>query len=124
RRVNNFHDGAMAAAQLPAYTQRMAALRLCEESLGPAQKQNEIIKRVWGDWPAAYLLPALMRAHERSELARMENRLTRVALALAAFNGDHGSYPASLTELSPNYLSEVPEDTFSDKPLLYSRTAD
>jgi hypothetical protein len=52
----------------------------------------------------------------------MESRLTQVTLMLDAFEADHGAYPASLTELAPTYLTTVPIDSFSEKPLVYART--
>lgn len=53
----------------------------------------------------------------------MENQLTQVALALAAFKADHRMYPAALADLSPAYLKTAPNDLFFDKPLIYSKTA-
>ena len=120
RGVNHFHDGAMAAAGLATYSQRIAGLKLCEDSLAPATQRNEFSKRYPGDWPAAYLLPALIRAHQQAAIAKMEFRLAQLALALAAFKADHQQYPATLAELSPAYLSTVPDDVFSAKPLNYS----
>ena len=49
----------------------------------------------------------------------MARRLTQIALALAAWHTEHQSYPQSLSELSPKYLAGVPDDLFSDKPLIY-----
>jgi len=40
------------------------------------------------------------------------NSLLLAALALRAFQAEHGSYPATLTELAPSYLSRVPLDPF------------
>lgn len=45
--------------------------------------------------------------------------LDRLALALAAYRADHGSYPARLDDLTPAYLDEVPKDIFSDAELRY-----
>src|SRR5262249_28006200 len=36
---------------------------------------------------------------------------------------EHGAYPKELAELAPKYLTQVPEDLFSGKPLIY-RPAD
>lgn len=45
-------------------------------------------------------------------------------LALRAFKMEHGKYPAFLSELSPTYLSRVPDDLFSLKgKLKYRRTS-
>jgi hypothetical protein len=119
RSINAFHDGALAATQLSNYPQRMEALDRCEKSLAPAAEHSEFVKRLSGDWAAAYLLPAVVRAYQRSDVAHMERDLSRIALALAAFKIDHQDYPASLDELVPGYLRAVPLDVFSDKPLSY-----
>src|SRR5437763_272388 len=89
RGVNHFHDGALAAAGLATYSQRIAGLKLCEDSLTPATQRSEFSKRYSGDWPAAYLLPALIRAHQQAAIAKMEFRLAQAALALAAFKADN-----------------------------------
>ena len=44
-------------------------------------------------------------------------RVTLTALAAQAYKGDTGSYPASLEQLVPQYLDEVPRDPFVDAPL-------
>ena len=54
----------------------------------------------------------------------MQYHLARVALGLSVFKAERGAYPATLAELSPTYLSTVPIDTFIERPLAYSRTAD
>jgi hypothetical protein len=69
------------------------------------------------------LMPALTKmAHgEARGLAAL--RLSRVAIALEQFRLQNGgSYPASLSELSPRFLSTVPGDPFTDGPFSYSRT--
>src|SRR5206468_7335626 len=84
---------------------------------------NEFAKRYSGEWPAAYLLPALMEAHKHLAVAKMESRLARIALALAAFHAEHADYPQSLGQLVPEYLPAIPDDFFVEKPLVYARTA-
>ena len=43
------------------------------------------------------------------------------AVALSAFRHDHGTYPAALDELLPDYMDELPRDPFRDSPLGYIR---
>jgi len=40
-------------------------------------------------------------------------------LALAQYAADHGAPPAQLAELAPNYLPKVPDDPFSELPMVY-----
>ncbi|BDI30836.1 hypothetical protein CCAX7_28870 [Capsulimonas corticalis] len=50
-------------------------------------------------------------------------RLLLTALALNAYHGATGTYPASLSQLTPRYLSSVPRDPFSpsSSPLQYKQ---
>ncbi len=50
-----------------------------------------------------------------TDLARL--RLTLVELALHAYQRDNGGFPEDLTELSPIYLSSVPQDPFTQDTL-------
>lgn len=51
---------------------------------------------------------------------RIRRRFDRVIVALRAYAVEHeGAYPKSLDALVPKYLSSVPMDPFSEKPLCY-----
>lgn len=43
--------------------------------------------------------------------------LTNLAFATSAYQADHDAYPDSLEVLTPNYISHIPTDPFSGKPL-------
>ena len=43
--------------------------------------------------------------------------LTNLAFAASAYQADHDAYPDSLEDLTPNYISHIPTDPFSGKPL-------
>ena len=121
--ANQWYDGALAALRQPSYAMRYAAMQQWEQDIARFDQSNH-----WGflspRWMLRVFMPALMRPQQRWETARAENRLSQVALALAAFKSDHnGAYPATLSELSPDYLREIPADNFTDRPLIYSRTA-
>lgn len=47
------------------------------------------------------------------------NRLLATTLALRAYKLDHGTYPATLQALVPQYLPAVPADPFAAAPLRY-----
>jgi len=47
--------------------------------------------------------------------------LTFTALALQRFRLARGDYPASLTELRPDFLAAIPNDPFDGRPLRYRR---
>jgi hypothetical protein len=124
RVMNHFNDGALSAIRQPTYARRIAALNLWDSEVKKLAGQNPVSKVLSSDWPATIFLPALMQAEQNADVTLMENRLTQVALALAAFKADRGAYPAVLQELSPAYLSSLPDDFFSGRPLVYSRTSD
>jgi hypothetical protein len=48
--------------------------------------------------------------------------ITRTACQLALYQHRNGSFPDSLTELVPEYLSEIPRDLMDGAPLRYRRT--
>jgi hypothetical protein len=65
------------------------------------------------------MLPGVRKvqsAHDRSE--QVERNL-HVAFALAAYQREHGRYPARLDDLAPRYLAAVPDDLFAGRPLVY-----
>lgn len=62
--------------------------------------------------------------HLAETKCRQRSRNLEIALALSAWRGDHDSYPKSLADLAPQYLTAVPTDFFTDQPLRYERTAD
>ncbi|MBS0205346.1 MAG: hypothetical protein JSS49_20775 [Planctomycetes bacterium] len=44
----------------------------------------------------------------------------RTGFALAACRAEQGSYPKNLDELVPEFLTAVPLDKYTDKPLIYT----
>ncbi len=56
--------------------------------------------------------------------AEATRRLTVTAIALKRYQLAHNAYPASLSELVPQYLAEVPIDFMDGKPLRYKRQPD
>jgi hypothetical protein len=56
------------------------------------------------------VLPSLSRAHEMSLQAESNFVRTRLNLAVAAYQREHGSPPATLAALVPKYLPGVPSD--------------
>jgi hypothetical protein len=65
------------------------------------------------------ILPTFDTIRSASDRFEQEQRNLHLAFALAAYRCDHGRYPATLAELAPKYLTKIPDDLFSGKPLLY-----
>jgi hypothetical protein len=51
--------------------------------------------------------------------AEQSQRNLHIAFALAAYQREHGKYPEKLDALAPKYLAKIPNDLFTDKPLVY-----
>jgi hypothetical protein len=53
----------------------------------------------------------------------MRLEIVKLGYAMAAYHADHGSYPWTLAELAPNYITKIPKDIYSDADLHYSVTS-
>ena len=51
-------------------------------------------------------------------------RVVRAGLALLRHKAAHGAYPATLAEIDPEFLAEIPSDPFTGQPLVYRPEAD
>jgi hypothetical protein len=70
------------------------------------------------------LTPTLAGCVGVEDEARMSLEVERTAAALALYKARHGRYPASLRELCPELLKEVPKDVFSPRGELVYRAND
>ena len=71
------------------------------------------------------LTPAFMRVIEISYRLPVDVGATIATIAVLRYQQDIGKYPENLDELVKiTYLKKLPIDTFSDKPLVYKKTAD
>jgi len=77
-----------------------------------------------GEWFVLQFGPLMLKVHQSSDRAEQVERNLHVAFALAAYQRDHGAYPAKLDELAPKYLASVPLDLFTGKALVYGPAAD
>jgi hypothetical protein len=74
------------------------------------------IMRVMGWWQ---IRQAMQKAELKHKTVVAHERLLLAELALRSYQSEQGHPPARLGELATNYLSHVPEDTFSGQPLIY-----
>jgi hypothetical protein len=77
-----------------------------------------------GDLMVVELMPATRKVQQAADRIEQVQRNQYVAFALAAYRLDNGRYPATLAELAPKYLTTVPGDLFTGKPLIYRPAAD
>lgn len=70
--------------------------------------------------PIVILMPALDKASHTAEHAKQRRDGVLAGIALELYHRDHGTYPASLDQLTPRYLPQVPPDRFTGEPLRYA----
>jgi hypothetical protein len=140
--VNRRMEDAAAAHLLPTTNERAAAWRELERTarrqaaeFGRLALSREAIRRAGAPkgtvadfgrrlrlWCRALdprMLRQLSDATHRGEQLRTN---VTVALALAEYHAESGEYPATLHELTPRFLPDLPTDRFSGRPLRYRRT--
>lgn len=67
--------------------------------------------------------PTVLRSlQDKADYSKQAFYNLQIAFALAAYQRDHGRYPAKLEMLAPAYLPRVPGDIFSGKALIYRPT--
>ena len=67
------------------------------------------------------LMPVFAPAYKKPAGVQARVDLLRLAVALRLYRREHGSYPADLNALQPQYLPAVPLDPFMNKPFIYRR---
>jgi hypothetical protein len=138
RMGNARYDRAAAALAEPTYQRRLAAVKDQQRDLKreyeEAKKMRAVLQdglvagslrpamsRMMGQLLVSNLLPPILAAACAEDCHTVRQEMTPVLFALAAYRADHGSYPAELAALVPEYLPDVPEDLFSGEPLRYRR---
>jgi hypothetical protein len=137
RNANRTLDRLAAASRLPDRSARAQAfaqitsdvvesraavdeLSFVSRATMGASTRGEMI----GNILVTLFLPAAEKIQNAVERINQSQLNLQIAFALAAYRADNGHYPAKLEELAPKYLSSVPGDLFSGKPLIYKPTED
>ena len=134
RRINSWQDRVVDAARKPTFAERMEAFDRISSELkalrnDSAKHMRELLlteektntTQTLGSLLIAMLFPDLSTAVPMYDVTTMKLQASQVAMALAAYRREHGSYPESLAKLCPKYFKTVPEDFFTAKPLDYRR---
>lgn len=133
---NRRFDQLNAALRLPTYRERETALRPLDKeltALAERRKQAAVfiaslkspkdLTTLTSDVMCDAWMPRIRGIH-RHEIACQQWFLNlEIVLALSAWRSEHDAYPKSLVDLAPQYLTTVPLDLFTDRPLHYERTA-
>jgi hypothetical protein len=64
-----------------------------------------------------FVFPEFQNFADRVFKTEAEIRLCRLALAVMVFKTNHNRWPKALDELTPQYISSIPKDPFSGKPM-------
>ncbi len=98
---------------------------------GPSPVDQEIEELIsgrtllWSRHPLIGILtPALSRATAQARLCEQIRDAVTVAIALECFRRERNTYPASLSELVPEFLSALPPDQYDGQPIKYRVTDD
>jgi hypothetical protein len=137
---NEKFDTGVAALREPNALKRKKALELFSRQMRDiATEANAtdpsttllrflMTRQAWTERVAKVCVTLLMPSIDGASEAefRMQTRLTlaQVGFALAAYRADAGTYPASLGNLAPRYIAQVPADPFTDQPLHYQPQKD
>jgi hypothetical protein len=134
------YDSLVAAARGNTYQERMQAkdkwiqtfiatstkpqLNLSLTNLQAAQDDGPLQKaftKSITDNLASFYLRYMGQRIDDDDIALMRNYLVGLSLSLAHYRLENGGYPENLSQLSPRYIGEVPEDYFVGQPLRYER---
>ena len=135
--ANKWYDRLVEVSRKPDYLERSREMKKFEKDvktlvekrrgtfaalalLGGSQAMTQLIS----DTLISLLLPAVNQAVGVEGRITQKFRNLEVAFALAAWRGEHESFPDSLDVLAPKYIAEVPKDLFNGQPLKYERMAD
>ena len=71
------------------------------------------------------LYPDYKKAYMYYVVTRIQYSGTMLAVALKLYHGENGKYPLNLSELVPDYLKEIPKDSYSpDGKFVYKRNGE
>ena len=132
RIANQRFDRLVSLGRISDVRKRRAGLRQFEEEVRAIAKSatngwrfpQELLKGksardIVSNWISDTMVLSVMaegasfNAQDRADLLRA---MDEIGFGLAAYRADHGQYPDKLDELTPKYLSEITDDTFTDKP--------
>lgn len=130
---DTFFNPALAAYRiflfpqdLTAYQQTMRTYQRVAESSNSYAAKQTTLKRIEDDFSSgrpkgfvtALLTPAIGKAIENVEKARMRHTTALVAIAATEFRITHDSLPEKADVLVPKFLPFLPKDVFLDKSRL------
>jgi len=134
RRTNQMYDDLVSAMRKSSFAERKQALAAIDnefaQRIATARKPlrqianlivntRKAISTSVGDVLLSMLIPAYSQAEIAQMRAQIRRDLVRIGFAVTAYHAEQGVYPPALDVLVPKYLSSVPLDQFTEKPLVY-----
>ena len=141
RSGNTYYNRLVENLEIPSFSRRRDAVdslrqelkAVADKTMGIQVKENaerpielddaelDSKSRLLAAMVAGTMLSDINRYIHLEDRVRQRFAHIEIALALAAFHADHSAYPSSLNELTPKYLTKVPEDTYSGQAPIYRR---
>ena len=130
--VNTEFDRVNAAMAKPTFAERKKAIAAYGQHLGELVKNlprltdlvlgalnQKFLSEMVGGLFIRFMMPAITagRVAEDRNVTRMQ--LTIVAVALERYRKANGRFPMALSALRPKFLSQIPKDLYSEKPLVF-----
>lgn len=113
---NEIYDCLGKRARMSPYERHISDPNAIENMISTLQYRFVLLE---------FLSPAIDRASEMAYRGKALHQAAITVLALKRWRLEEGEYPEKLDELvAAEYLKELPMDPFSDKPLVYKKTAD
>ena len=120
-RLNRYFDTRLAC--IDPVAMQLRAMPADAEDIIRLREQSSFLERAY--FSLSFLTtPALGNVEESCLHGQTMIHLTRVACALERARRADGTYPETLDALAPKYISVLPHDIITGKPLRYRRTAD
>ncbi|MCK4850325.1 MAG: hypothetical protein KAT11_03185 [Phycisphaerae bacterium] len=131
-RINSWQDRAVDAARRPRFAEKMEAFDEISSEQQEMEKGADFMEllvaeeytnttEMLGSMIITIFCPDFSRAAAMYDVTTMKSRASQVAMALAGYRAQVGSYPESLAKLCPKYFKTVPVDLFTGKAVDYRR---
>ena len=131
---NSFYDGVVDAYRQPNRAQRRESIRkIADETKKATEEARDVgsfalavsrnprraVSERLGRILLAEASASLYTANFIEDSAAIQIELVKLAFAVAVYRADHDAYPATLADLVPKYVAEVPKDIYSGADVHY-----
>ena len=120
-RLHDIRSG-LESTHCAELAKKIHELESAAEPWSGLRDRNAAYNSIWGGWQLRVTM--WISDHERYirdgfRSVHAKSWLVICSLALQAHYLDHGAWPDSLADLTPEYLPDVPEDPFTGQPIVY-----